>query len=230
MHERSLYRNGRFLVKFQQALFREMDTSFVMTSSYHPQADGQSEKTNQVVEITLRCMIANHDAPMVGRGELSPEVQFAINIARNFTAGDLPFKLATGQSPFKLLLGTRPRDGTSSFTILPSNMIPLNSPCVIVATPGHKLKKRSSLARRAWPSIATVATHLLRSDSPLKISDLAYLKLTRKTNRGYRIPDTSSLDVIKDGPFKLLDKVGKNAFKLDSPLASKSTQSYLSYI
>ncbi|KAI1676403.1 RVT-1 multi-domain protein [Pyrenophora tritici-repentis] len=97
-------RDGRFLSAFWQALFKKVGTTLAMTTAYHPQADGQSERTNQIVEILLRCMIANHDAPMVSWDELLPDVQFAVNTSRNFT---------TGETPFKILYGVHPRDGTN---------------------------------------------------------------------------------------------------------------------
>jgi hypothetical protein len=47
-------RDGRFLSKFWRALFLKADVRLAMTTAYHPQADGRSEKANQTVEITLR--------------------------------------------------------------------------------------------------------------------------------------------------------------------------------
>jgi len=34
-----------------------LDVKLGMTTAFHPQADGQSEKTNQTVEIALRCFL-----------------------------------------------------------------------------------------------------------------------------------------------------------------------------
>ena len=41
-----------FLSEFWTALFRILRTSLLVTTAYHPQSDGQSERTNQTVEIS----------------------------------------------------------------------------------------------------------------------------------------------------------------------------------
>ena len=76
-----------------------------MTTAYHPQADGHSEMTNQVVEVLLCCMIANHDTSMASLDELLPDVQFAINASCDFTTED---------TQFKILYGVHPRNGTNT--------------------------------------------------------------------------------------------------------------------
>lgn len=68
-----------------------------------------------------------------------------------------------------------------------------------------------------WRKPAHMAKYYDRRHSPIKINDLVYLGLTCKSNRGYHIPDTSSLDIIKDGPFEVLAKISKNAFMPDLP-------------
>jgi hypothetical protein len=47
-------RDGRFVGKFWQDLFRLTQVHLAMTSSHRPQTDGQTERTNRTMEEMLR--------------------------------------------------------------------------------------------------------------------------------------------------------------------------------
>jgi hypothetical protein len=51
-------RDTRFTSQFCQCLTALLGIDLGLTAAYHPSADGQSEKTNQTMEIMLRCMIS----------------------------------------------------------------------------------------------------------------------------------------------------------------------------
>ncbi len=48
-------RGPQFRSKFWQALASSLGIKLCMSSAYHPQADGQTERVNQVLEQYLRC-------------------------------------------------------------------------------------------------------------------------------------------------------------------------------
>jgi transposase InsO family protein len=47
-------RGSQFTSKFQEKLHESMDTKLNFSSTYHPQTDGQMERTNQILEDMLR--------------------------------------------------------------------------------------------------------------------------------------------------------------------------------
>lgn len=53
-------RDTWLLSKFWKELFGLRGTKLLAAAAHHPQADGQSERTNQGVEIALRFAIAEH--------------------------------------------------------------------------------------------------------------------------------------------------------------------------
>ena len=67
-----------------------------LSTAYHPQTDGQTERTNKTVEEVLRNLISN------GNKEwdlLLPSVEFAINNAKSASSGFSPFFLNYGINP-----------------------------------------------------------------------------------------------------------------------------------
>lgn len=50
-------RDKVFTSHFLKALFQALRTQLAMSTAYHPQSDGQSERVNQCVEMYLRCGI-----------------------------------------------------------------------------------------------------------------------------------------------------------------------------
>ncbi|GLT53614.1 hypothetical protein SLA2020_268740 [Shorea laevis] len=46
-------RDSRFTSRFWQSLQKEMGTELKFSTAFHPQTDGQSERTNQVLEDML---------------------------------------------------------------------------------------------------------------------------------------------------------------------------------
>jgi hypothetical protein len=72
-----------------------MGVKFHMTTAFHPQADGRSERTNKTVGQILRTFTAKRQSRWL---ESLPAVEFAINTAVN---------VATGFSPLELVMGRR---------------------------------------------------------------------------------------------------------------------------
>jgi hypothetical protein len=53
-------RGSQFTSKFWEKLPESMDTKLNFSSAYHPQADGQTEGTNQILEDMLRVCALKH--------------------------------------------------------------------------------------------------------------------------------------------------------------------------
>ena len=50
-------RDRVFISSFWQQLFKAQGTTLAMSSSYHPQSDGQTENLNKTLEMYLRCFV-----------------------------------------------------------------------------------------------------------------------------------------------------------------------------
>lgn len=90
-------RDRIFTSAFWQELFKLTETTLNMSSSYHPQTNGQSERLNQCLETYLRCMV--HSCPSKWANWISL-AEFWYNST---------FHSVRGMSPFQALYGHKPR-------------------------------------------------------------------------------------------------------------------------
>jgi hypothetical protein len=72
----------------------KIGTSVHMSSAFHPQADGQSKRTNKTVGQVLQTSTAKRQTRWL---EALPAVEFAINSAINVSTGAPPFDLIFGR-------------------------------------------------------------------------------------------------------------------------------------
>jgi transposase InsO family protein len=67
-------RGTQFTSKFWQSMFKILQVKTNLSSAYHPQTDGQTERVNQVLEQCLKCFINYHQDNWV---DLLPVAKFA---------------------------------------------------------------------------------------------------------------------------------------------------------
>lgn len=113
-------RDGRFLSKFWQALFKLVGTKLAMSTSFHPQTDGSSERANRTLEYMLR---AYTSARQDDWDLMLSAAEFAYNNNKQSSTGFTPFFLNYGQhlaTPARLLAPspehTSPADPSASDT------------------------------------------------------------------------------------------------------------------
>lgn len=89
-------RDGRFTGNFMDALATALGIHQALSTSFHPQTDGQTEIMNQVVEDTLRHYVCPTQDDW---DEWIAAVEFAINNTYQETIRSTPFRLNYGQDP-----------------------------------------------------------------------------------------------------------------------------------
>lgn len=196
-------RDTRFQSSFWQEVQRHLGTQVQMSTAYHPQSDGQTERMNAVLEDMLRHYI---NPSQDNWEELLPLAEFAINNAYHRGIQDTPFHLNYGKHPRTPYSVDRP-----AVTSHASD----KSPAALAKAEyirEHLIKAKNSLvaAQQRYKAYADKRTQ------PMEFEIEQPVLLSSKNIR-LKSPGTGKLLPKYIGPFKVLQKVGRQAYKLDLP-------------
>jgi hypothetical protein len=191
-------RDPKFLSQFWKGLFEKAACTKLLTSTaYHPQTDGQSERTNQTFEVALRNYVNIHQTNWA---DLTDIVEASINTAISAT---------TKKSPFEILYGFNPKHVVE--------MVSSNG----VENADDWASIREIYRKEASDAIvnaqAAMAAQMDSKSIPISyaVGDKVYLRL----HHGYTLPSTikSKISQQRAGPFIVEATVGKNAYRLALP-------------
>jgi hypothetical protein len=87
-------RDPRFTGKFWQTLWAKLGTKLSMSTAFHPQTDGQTERANQTLEQVLRNYTSYEQDNW---DDLLPYAEFAYNNSQQTSTGFSPFHALYGQ-------------------------------------------------------------------------------------------------------------------------------------
>jgi len=189
-------RDKLFTSKFWKSLMDQLGTKHKLSTAYHPQTDGQTERINQVLEQYLRCYVNYRQDNWVG---LLPMAQFAYNSS---TA-------ATGISPFYANYGLEPEAFRQ-----PRNIERLAQRVSMSVDLMKNLHKELSRDIEFIANKSSMYYDRKRIGGPtLREGDPVYLlRKNIKTKR-----PSSKLDHTKLGPFKIQKVLGPLTYRLELP-------------
>ena len=182
-------RDPRFTSVFSRELCRTLGISQNISTAYHPQTDGQSERTNQRLEQYLRIFI---DYNQQNWASLLPLAQYTLNAWPNAT---------TKKAPFELILGHIPKVHQSAR--------PFKSPSVESRL--QQLKQARKEAEEALQK-ATNLTLPTRFE-PYQIGDKVWLEGRNLTTTH----PSSKLAPRRYGPFPITHVVSRTSYQLKLP-------------
>lgn len=190
-------RGTTFTSKFWQSLVKQLGMNHKLSTAYHPQTDGQTERLNQTLEQYLRCYVNYQQDNWVS---LLPLAQFAYNSAPTET---------TKISPFYANYGYQPEAYRE-----PRTSISTSEKAQVKAEDLQKLHK---LLQHELAFVKERMTHYAnqkRLKGPtFERGDLVYL--IRRNIRTTRPSD--KLDFKKLGPFPISKVISKTNYELSLP-------------
>ncbi|KAD4585746.1 hypothetical protein E3N88_23347 [Mikania micrantha] len=87
-------RDSRFTSRFWQSLQTSLETQLGLSTAYHPQTDGQSERTIQTLEDMLRTYVLDFGG---NRDSHLPPIEFSYNNSYHSSIGCAPFEALYGR-------------------------------------------------------------------------------------------------------------------------------------
>jgi hypothetical protein len=192
-------RGSQFTSRYWKKLHESLDTRLDFRSAYHPQTDGQTERTNQVLEDMLRACALKHS----GSWDKSlPYAEFSYNNS---------YQASLKMSPFETLYGRKCRtplywDHTGERQFFGPEIIQEAEEQV------HQIRENLRTAQSRQKSYADTRKRLLE----FKEGDHVYLKVSPlRGMRRFKVKGKLSPHFI--GPFLIVKRVGEDAYQLELP-------------
>ena len=193
-------RDVKFLSHFWRTLWKKMGTKLQFSSASHPQTDGQTEAVNRILGNLLRSFVGKN---LKQWDLILAQVEFAYNNS---------ISQATGKCPFEVVYGTRP--------LSPLDLTPSSNQRQYSADGDQRAKEIKKLHEQVREQIqkqnlrykAQRDKH--RRQQTFKVGDLVWIHLRKE-----RFPKqpNSKLSPRADGPFKVVQKINNNAYKVELP-------------
>lgn len=193
-------RDKIFTSNLWKELFKLLGTNLHMSSAYHLQSDGQSERVNQCVETYLRCFV--HSCPAKWSSWLAL-AEFWYNTS---------FHSSLGNTPFFVLYGHHPQQ------------LGIEAPCSSENTELNSWLQDRDLTQQL------VQQHLLRAQRKMKlqadkklsfrsfqIGDSVYVKIQPYVQTSLANRSSNKLSFRFFGPFKIVTKINEVAYQLWLP-------------
>ncbi|KAK9075289.1 hypothetical protein SSX86_003612 [Deinandra increscens subsp. villosa] len=192
-------RDSRFTSRFWQSLQKALGTRLDMSTAYHPQTDGQSERTIQTLEDMLRACVIDFGSRW---DEHLPLAEFSYNNS---------YHTSIKAAPFEALYGRKCRSPICWAEVGDSQ---LTGPEIIHETTERivQIRNRLKVARDRQKSYADVRRRPLE----FEVGDKVMLKVS-PWKGVIRFGKRGKLNPRYIGPFQILARIGPVAYRLQLP-------------
>jgi len=194
-------RDTRFRGKFMDALTASLGITQALSTAFHPQSDGQTERMNQLVEDVMRNYVS---AIQTDWDEWLAHVEFAINNAYNASIKTTPFRMVYGRDPLTPFTVQLPTQVDHAKFYLQDNILRAERARYFLQAATERQKKYADQKRR---------------DMILKVDDMVLLSTK---NLAIKADGTKKFYPRFVGPFKVTRTFGKKADAPDyTPTAAR---------
>ena len=192
-------RDPRFTSKFWGGFQKAMGTTLDMSTTFHPQTDGQTERVNQVLEDMLRACVMDFKGSWEDHLQL---IEFAYNNS---------YHSSIGMAPYEALYGRPCRSPICWAEVGDSELL---GPDIVQETTEKVsiIRDRIRTAQSRQKSYADLKRRQVEFD----VGDHVFLKVS-PTKGVVRFGKKGKLAPRYVGPFEILEKVGVLAYRLALP-------------
>ena len=192
-------RDPRFTSRFWNQLQQALGTKLKFSSAFHPQTDGQSERTIQTLEDMLRaCMLE-------WKGDWDIHIMLAEFAYNN------SYHASIGMAPYEALYG-RPCRSPLYWNEIGERK--LESPMILQHYTQQVNMIRDRL--RAAQSRQKGYADQRRKELAFEVDDMVFVKVS-PTKSVFRFGKKGKLSPRFVGPFKILERIGETAYRIELP-------------
>lgn len=193
-------RDPRFTSIFWSELFQMMGSALNMSSSHHPQSDGQTERFNGLLEEYLRHFVSANQKDWV---RLLDVAQLCFNAQKSSASNTSPFELVTGQQPLLPHTVAGTEDGRSRQAREFTKEWEQNTEIA------RAYLERASKRMKKWADQN-------RRPVEFDVGDMVMVKVLPEQLRFLRGRDRRLIRKY-EGPIRITKRIGKSAYKVDPP-------------
>jgi hypothetical protein len=192
-------RDPRFTSRFWEAFQRAFGSRLSFSTAYHPQTDGQSERTIQTLEDMLRACVLDEGGSW---DKYLPLVEFAYNNS---------YHSSIGMAPYEALYGRKCRSPLCWCEVGEKSLV---GPDLVQET----TDKIKTIRERMRTAQSRQKSYADKRRKPLEFQEgeHVFLRITPKTGVGRAIK-VKKLNPRFMGPFQILKRVGSVAYQLALP-------------
>lgn len=196
-------RDPIFVSTFWKELFKVMGTSIKLSTAYHPQTDGQTERVNQCIEMYLRCMTGQKPANWA---HYIPMAEWWYNTTFHTSAGMTPYQALYSQLPPSISYqGAKCKDPAVSRFVKDR----VNTQLLLK---DNLIKSQERMKFYADKK---------RTEREFQVNDEVYLKLQPYRQMSVNFRRNQKLAARYYGPYKITKRIGNVAYQLDLPIGSR---------
>ncbi|KAK2981476.1 hypothetical protein RJ640_021917 [Escallonia rubra] len=193
-------RNSCFTGNFWTELFKLFGSQLSMSSSYHPESDGQTERFNSMLEEYLRHFVSATQKNWV---KLLGVAQLCFNSRKSSSTGKSAFEIVNGQQPLLPHTVNVPNAGKSPRAISFSEEWRQNIDLA------HSYLEKAARRMKKHADKNTISQEF-------NVGDKLMVKLLPQDRKFLRGRDSRLLQKY-EGPLTIVKKIGKMAYKVDPP-------------
>ncbi|GAA6054862.1 hypothetical protein NBRC10513_006213 [Rhodotorula toruloides] len=201
-------RDKLFVSKFWRSIHGRMGIKLQLSTAFHPETDGRSERTNKTVIQVLRQYVSRRQKDWTSH--LST-VEYAINCAKNDS---------TGLSPFEVVLGFQPSSSPSGVKL------PLPSVEWTLETREQRIKDARDALAAAKVRQAAQANKKRGDEPTFSVGDLVMVDSSdRRSRYKTRSQDARAAKLFArwDGPYEVVECFpDSSTYRLNLPFADRS--------
>jgi hypothetical protein len=192
-------RGSQFTSKFWEKLLESMDTKLNFSLAYHSQSDGQTERTNQILEDTLRACALKYGKSWI---KSLPYAEFLYNNSYQTSIKMAPFEALYERQCRTLLFWSQTRESQ----VFRSEVLKDAERQV------QMIRENLKIAQSCQKSYVDKQRRYLS----FEVGDFVYLKVSpMRGTRRFKVKGKLAPRYV--GPFQILDHKGEVAYQLELP-------------